>query len=401
METPSLARPNNEYGNIKIQKVIGNLEVLTDALGRLEESSVTEQYKGLYGMLFQESIKKNRFIYANWQINDAPENAADNINAMQFHQETNHDLYGVPNNSIFWGIIREKLRKIEYKHLSLDKKKEYEELLSLLGPIGDGTYKEYQINQEVFLQYEAIVKNKYRNILERFQDPRKMYSVDDVCSAANDLLSTIQDKEGNAWRAMVEPGRSTAAVREEEKKVLFPGNRSKGDYSSAEAKAILVHEIGVHVLRGLPFSNHKISAFYKGFPHYEESEEGIAKATEQATTGIYRPTGLLHYVSIGLADILKKSFRESFEIQVRLEHLTGGVSASQCFDSIQRAYRGTGLLANNKDLVYYNGTNKIWDFITEHIDDPSFIVERFFFTGKTDVTDDIQQKLVIELQKIE
>ena len=75
---------------------------------------------------------------------------------------------------------------------------------------------------------------------------------------------------------------------------------------------------------------------------------------EQSINGEYEESGVVHYTSIGLACLRGKTFREVYDIQVRLCRLTKGVGPERCFDSVQRAFRGTGVLPNNKDLAYFD-----------------------------------------------
>ena len=71
-------------------------------------------------------------------------------------------------------------------------------------------------------------------------------------------------------------------------------------------------------------------------------------------------------------------------------------SEDKVLTDVQRCFRGTGELPNNKDLAYYNGANQVWKYIEENIDDPELLMDHLFLSGKTIATDKSQERLVYE-----
>ena len=57
---------------------------------------------------------------------------------------------------------------------------------------------------------------------------------------------------------------------------------------------------------------------------------------------------------------------------------------NQAFSEANRATRGTGVLPYHKDLIYFNGNQKIWRYITEYLDRPDELINSLFWSGKTD-----------------
>ncbi|MBR2994592.1 DUF1704 domain-containing protein [Candidatus Saccharibacteria bacterium] len=171
----------------------------------------------------------------------------------------------------------------------------------------------------------------------------------------------------------------------------------------------IAHELCTHAYRALVYEEHPIAAFSHELPGNEEIDEGIAKCCEQAVAGKYSDSGIEHYINIGLANFKGKNFREIFEIQQKLLYLqkckpdeTPEAKAarfhekdSAIFSRTTRCFRGTGELPNNKDLVYYNGANRVWKYIEDHIDDPD-LLDSLFLSGKSDIFDPDQRRLVYE-----
>ena len=121
---------------------------------------------------------------------------------------------------------------------------------------------------------------------------------------------------------------------------------------------------------------------------------GVAKAVEQAINGKYEDSGIDHYINIGLANFKGKNFREVYEIQCKLRELTGG-KIEPVFNAVQRCFRGTGELPNNKDLAYYNGANRVWKHIEDHIDDIE-LFDQLFLSGKIDYQNEQQEQISYE-----
>lgn len=279
------------------------------------------------------------------------------------HQDANIALYGSIDENVFFSILNQKIKSIDIHSLSLSEKKLFYELLELVGPIPQISVALYTPSEKVRLKFSELIASFFSNFFSHIPTDQQTFTAFDVCRITNEIIHEELMPQGRDWKAVVDINGVTASTDTINKEIQYPGKRSRGLYSYEDVKAIIAHELGVHALRSMPFSKNRLSAFATGLPGYEGFEEGIATAVEQVLLGNFEYPGLLHYTSIGLATFLKKNFRETFEIQTRLEHLTTGISPSRCFDSVQRAFRGTGKLPNNKDLVYFNGNCLVWEFI--------------------------------------
>ena len=84
----------------------------------------------------------------------------------------------------------------------------------------------------------------------------------------------------------------------------------------------------------------------------------------------------------------------TYDIQCKLRELTGG-KIEPVFNAVQRCFRGTGELPNNKDLAYYNGANRVWKHIEDHIDDIE-LFDQLFLSGKIDYQNEQQEQISYE-----
>jgi len=186
----------------------------------------------------------------------------------------------------------------------------------------------------------------------------------------------------------------TASTHTSQKKILIPGGRHD-NYSRIELEKLIVHELGVHAVRAYSaeMSSLPVAAFPKSGTYSRLTEEGLAKVCEQALDGKYDDICIVRYLSIGLAQVCKKNFRETFEILWRLEHLASKRSKEDCFSIVQRTFRGTGELPINTDLFYYRGYALVWQYVGEHIHDDG-LVATLFLSGKNDFLEQKRETLV-------
>ena len=394
LSDPSLVKPNNIYGNLNSGQVEQNIFDITNALDHMREDAHQTVEQSIAEMMLRDNLKKNRFVFSNYEYNHAQQKKEEM--ALQQRRD-NIALYGEPEEDVFWSILYGKLRQIEEQNLSLQQRKEYAKLQELIGDVVPQHREVFCPSQEVITRFGEIMNCFMDYIFRHIPGNKSTYTPNDACAIANIVLREELSEIAGDWRAFVDPNASYASVIPSSHKIIFPGKRNKRNYSLSELKAILAHELGVHAFRGMMYSECRWKSLSIGMPGYEAFEEGVAKACEQAVINDYEPSGYMHYISIGLGTFLKKSFRETFEIQMRLESLTNGAMAGRCFDSVQRAFRGTGELTNNKDLVYYNGSLMVWQYIEKHIDDPE-LVDTLFLCGKTNILDVVHRRIIYSIR---
>ena len=396
-----LSKPHNHYGNMDIKQVEWNIDTSISLHRKLELSEFPEKKKTLAGLVLDNNLKRNRFITANYLYHHADPGGRED--AVREHKQANVALYGEPDENVFWAALSEKLSAIPVHDLLREDKVIYGELLEMLGPIHKAEGGIYRPKKETLEWFSYVVEQFYAGFLTHIPSGQQMFTIEEACAITNEIIraelgeAAVADgcADSDAWKAVVIPDGAVASTECDQKTIRFPGKRSRGAYTREELKSIIIHELGVHALRSLPYESCRMKAFSQGLPGYEAFEEGVAKAADQAINHQYADFGLLHYVSIGLASVLGKNFREAYEIQCRIEHLTGGEPAGRCFDSVQRAFRGTGELPNHKDLVYYNGAVQVWKYMEAHLYDAE-LMEHLFLCGKSSMIDKAHERMVYE-----
>ncbi len=391
LQNPEMTRPNYEYGNLRASEISKNFRYLEQAESKLNDSAdLSDSRRRLLNYLVDDCRKKNDFLAANIAYNLAADPESKQLMAEQ-HREANEALYGKIDENTFYALLKEKLTSVDYDGLSDDDKKVYSELLEDIGQIPEATSERFRPQPETIERFSELVNDFYGGFLGHIPEGKESFSSEDMVDIINEILKEeIQD---DTYHAKIDPNAGNASVKHEGKNrcIIFPEGKI---YTPERAKALIVHELGTHVMRAIPYVDHPVAAFSSGLPNNEEFDDGVAMAVEQAINGEYKDSGVSHYINIGLATFMGKNFREVYNIQCRLKQLTGE-KTDAVFNDVQRCFRGTGELPNNKDLIYYNGANRVWEFIEKHIDDPE-LFDELFLTGKINYQDPEQAQFAYE-----
>ncbi len=396
----TLERPRNHWDKLDAPRYERNLANIAAAEAEIEETpGLAFREKQLLKMEYDFSRKKNRLALATAHYNAANTPEEKRVASAE-HQTANAELYGMPDKDTFYALLTQKLDKIDTRTLSTEDRQQYDELKQMLGELPTDIKPLYAPKQETVDRFGEMMRIFYEPFLKHIPEGQETFTAQDAADIVNRAISGEVGEETD-WHAEVNPNAGLASVSSSNKVVKFPGARSKGDYTRLELEKIIVHELGTHALRAMAYEDTTIRAFRsESFEGREVFEEGIAKAMEQSLEGKFDDPDSpapSRYIMIGLANLRHTNFRETFEIMKRLEHLTGGWNEGQLYDNLQRVYRGTGVLPNNKDLAYYNGNVDAWKFIEENMDDP-LLFDRIFLSGKIDSQNPDQEYLSYEMK---
>lgn len=176
------------------------------------------------------------------------------------------------------------------------------------------------------------------------------------------------------WNTYIDPTSSNRYVyiNHTEKLVVIPKERT---ITEAHLKALVRHEVGVHIKRRTEAEKSKFRLLTRGLARYIKGEEGLSKYEElQVYPQAFRPT-LEIYLGIALIrglDGKQRNFREMFnffvhyftlysqwEPQINIEDMA--------YNRTEKLFRGTSGQSTGvcftKDLVYFDGYLAIKDIL--------------------------------------
>jgi hypothetical protein len=180
-------------------------------------------------------------------------------------------------------------------------------------------------------------------------------------------LQLVLDKTGLlGWQAVVsEPMNAKTAVNRLDKQVKI---RMGELFDRQGVQRLIMHELGVHVIRYHNGVHQPIRLFQRGFPGYIATEEGLAVYVEEKS-GLLRIDVLRKYAGRVLAahQAISHSFSDV------LNTLCRWLDPNEAFDIAARSKRGftdTSLLGTDtKDIVYLQGYLNVKKHLEEHPED--------------------------------
>ncbi|MBN2006243.1 MAG: DUF1704 domain-containing protein [Anaerolineae bacterium] len=188
------------------------------------------------------------------------------------------------------------------------------------------------------------------------------------------MQSALERSGIQEWRAVVfEPMNATMSVNRLDKQIRI---RKGAKFSQDNLRRLLVHEIGVHVLRYENGAVQPIRLFRNSFTGSIDTEEGLAIYSEDRA-GVLENSTMRKYAGRVIAAhlALSQSFFEVFQA------LVPWFGQEMAFEITARAKRGFTDTAqpgaHTKDIVYLRGYLQVKAHLKQHPEDYPLL-----FTGK-------------------
>ena len=232
--------------------------------------------------------------------------------------------------------------------------------------------------------FKTQIQNRYDEIIKTLEDSSipDLLTPQDIkkyMSTALDKL-IINDSRWQGWTAEVVDGANISRVGS-----TIEIGQDRVSMRKKELKGIFAHEVLVHGARSINGSE-KSEILKKGLTGYLSSEEGIATLAEYAMSGEIPQKIVDRYTDIALAlgKIKNKKFtrQELSDFVIKREKVRTLLGKEdygsddeldkKCAQHVARIYRGSQ--GNNyigvftKDYIYYEGFDKMLDYISEEIE---------------------------------
>lgn len=328
------------------------------------------KFQESYGQFVQTYLGRTEFTQCAWRYNHAV-NEVEKAEAAREYMRVNIELYGSPDEATYRSLLSEKIAAIRAKSLTGKAKDIADELYDMVD-VQTVPTERYAPSEETVEWMHTVADSLYGGMLSHVPDKPNL----DVMELQGLFTTIISEEFGEAaqdWQVVVEKA-DAVKVKAAEKQVIIPENAEKR-YSSGMVRKLIVHELGVHMLRAVSGGELDLDPLKVGLPNYLDAEEGLGVVMEQALQGAYAEAGVDHYITAGLAYHDAKNFREIFEVKWRLALLGDLADSSEvtneliekkrklAYGKTNRIMRGTDELPWFKDLSYYNGAKSIWQHL--------------------------------------
>lgn len=326
----------------------------------------------------------------------------------ELYMAQNIEAYGKPDEQTYRALIGERLQRITSKNLDGEAVQMRDELFKLVDFDGhDGSLERFRPSPETIEWMHGVVGSLYGGMLSHVPGDKDTFTPAEVQSIFTDIIEQEFGEATVGWTVDIEEAVSIN-VKTVEKRIVIP--KREVMRSRSMVRKLVVHEIGVHMLRSVMGAETDLKPLASGLNDYYDSEEGLGVVMEQALESEAVDRGVDHYITAGLAYYDKKDFRGAFEVKWRLallDKLTddGQVMPDQidkarttAYAQTMRCFRGTDDLPLFKDLAYFNGSNDTWRHLEEiRGDDTRFM---FVLLGKLDPSNKDHERLVYETRTV-
>lgn len=398
-----IVNPNHEYGKLNVI----DFEVQRQEISRigneiLDDPTLDEKYRGAYEDFITNYTEKTELMAQAFQYKHAA-NQSEKEAARQAFTTLNKEYFGEPDETTYHSLLFEKLNKISTKELSGRAKELRDELFSMSGfTPGQETEARFKPSEETVAWMHDVVNELYGGMLSHIPE-QDSFSSEELRGIFETILVSEFGDVASDWVVDIEEAQSIT-VKAPEKRIVIPEDR--GELSNERVRKLVVHEIGVHVLRSIMGESSDLDPLRTGLSNYYDSEEGLGMVMEQALGSTHLEAGIDHYITAGLAGVDEHDFRETFEIKWRINVLSNLKSDEELTDekndkakessykAVMRIFRGTDELPWFKDLAYYNGSSDMWRHLEEiRGDDIKFM---FVLLGKADPANISHQRVMLE-----
>lgn len=262
----------------------------------------------------------------------------------------------------------------------------------------------YRPDDVVVEKLGRLAQHELAPVLEKIPEGAEVYSADVVVDTLNQFFQSLACGS-TAFHAVKDTKGTVMAAYQAEREMRIPEHRSKGpiDWATFYAK-IGGHEVGTHIMRGIPYEQTELTMLSTGFLEYGGQEEGIAVCTEKALMRMIGKSETVDHspidylVGIGLASLYGFNFRELWTLERDIFYLKTVKRDSDreavmqravddAYGKVRRVFRGTGYVVDFKDACYYLEEVKMWQFITEHIEQPEKLWATLQRLGKANICD--------------
>ncbi len=396
--------PNHTYTSLSEIDFDERVKAIHDIGQRLVDyPNLNPKYKETYQRFIDDYSAKTHFM----ELANKIKTATDEVERNQAKEEfmtLNKELYGEPDETTYRSLLQEKLGAIAGKNLDTSAEGLRGELLDMISFDPDAEpVQRFKPEQETIEWMHGVVETMYGGMLSHVPDD-PLFNEQAVKAVFDAIIAEEFGESAHEWTVDIEPAKSIN-VKSTEKRIVIPDDR--GSISNDNLRKLVVHEVGVHMLRSVMGGQSDLDALKNGLSEYYDSEEGMGKVMEQALDGTFTEAGVDHYITAGLAHFDEKDFRDIFEVKWRLkalEDLKDGEELTEArrekaknaaYKGTTRMFRGTDELPWFKDLSYYNGTASMWRHLEAIRGDD--LLFTFVLLGKADPTKPEHMKTLLEL----
>lgn len=364
----------DKLNSADFDKAIEKIRELGDKI--LNHPSLPPSHRGIYEEFIADYSKKTTLLNYAQQYNNA-KSEEEKKAAAEKYRHLDIESYGEPDEDTYRSLLGGKLNAIHSKKLTGKADELRKELFGMVNfKPGMDIPERFRPSDETVEWMYSVAESLYGGMLSHIPNEQEEFDPYELQKIFTDIIEEEfnNDSKGYAgaaegWTVSVEKATSVN-VKSSEKRMVIPDNGMMR--SRKKVENLVVHEIGVHMLRSITGGETDMLPLRSGLSDYYDTEEGLGVVMEQDLSGKFAERGVDHYITAGLAYYDEKDFRGAFEVKWRLllldsvgdgdEINNGQIEKAKktAFTQTLRSFRGTNDMPLFKDLSYYNGSVEVW-----------------------------------------
>lgn len=405
-----ITNPSHKYENLNNFNFEEARERIDDLLSQIQQHSNFNHHFSMAYEDFARSFQNKVTLLQFAQLYNAGDKETRVDFAKKF-MEINEQIYGKPDEDTYRVLLDSKLDRVR-SQIGYGNRAESirSALMAILPESRNAHIEAYAPSTETVEWLQNILVEDGDSLFGEFidyipsDDPDRKFNPNDIQEIFQNIIEKEFGAAASGWRVDIEPAQSIN-VKPTERRIVIP--EARAPVSVEALKGLVVHEIGIHMMRAVTGADTDLQPLEIGLDDYYDFEEGLGRAMEQAVSGKYEPAGVNYYIIAGLSYYDSYDFRQIFEVMWRLSALDKAKNGSDLSDeqisksrqfaygSVMRIMRGTDTLPWFKDLAYYNGNAKAWQYIEDNKGDPDAFLN-IHAKGKFDPFKDAHMQAVLE-----
>lgn len=401
----------DKLNSADFDKAIEKIRELGDKI--LNHPSLPSLHRGIYEEFIEDYSRKTTLLNYTQQYNNAKSEEEKEAVAEKY-RHLNIESYGEPDEDIYRSLLGGKLNTIHSKKLTGKADELRKELFDMVDFDPDVDISErFRPSDETVEWMHSVAESLYGGMLSHIPNEQEEFDPYELQKIFTNIIEEEfnNDSKGYAgaaegWTVSVEKATSVN-VKSSEKRIVIPDNGMMR--SRKKVENLVVHEIGVHMLRSITGGETDMLPLKSGLSDYYDAEEGLGVVMEQALSGKFAERGVDHYITAGLTHFDNKDFRGAFEVKWRLSLLDsvrdgGEINDGQmekakktAFTQTLRSFRGTNDMPLFKDLSYYNGSVEVWKYL-ESIKGDDLLLS-LLLAGKVNTSAD-HRRVILESKSV-
>ena len=281
-----------KLGTADFGAAIKNIQQLGDSI--LNHPDLPSRYRKVYEEFIKNYQKQTELLLCA-QMYHVVRSEEDRQNIAEAYQGLNIENYGEPEEETYRSLLGEKLKNIHSKKLTGKASKLREELFGMVDFDSDMDIPErFRPSDETVEWIHDVARSLYGGMLSHVPVDKSEFCPHELQEIFVNVIQNEFNTYGNSggvrfyngaaegWRVSVEEAGSIN-VRCSEKKIVIPDNGMMR--SREKVEELIVHEIGVHMLRAITGGETDVPPLANGLSGYYDTEEGLGVVMEQALGG--------------------------------------------------------------------------------------------------------------------